>query len=514
MTITNTTRRIAYTGDGSTVSLPIPFVWINDADISVVSTVITTGVSTTLTISTHYTLSGGNFANGTLTVVDPATDFPATVRWTIVRTTPAAQPQDYTTNDPFSAESHEQGLDRAAMRDAEQNDDFDRSLRYPADDPATLNSVLPNSVDRANGFIQFDANGEPTVVTDVLPGTATVSPFGQTLIDAVDAAAGRVIMDSLQDVFTTRGQILYEGAAGELALNKGPVGTVLVAGANDPAWDYATPPGWISGLGITRAGANLDQVTIGAGVAAADNLLAPFPLRNSTSFTKDLTATWASGTGNGGRPTAVAWSGSSDYHVFAIQRDTDNVVDFGIDTSIDAVALLVDPAVALWAGANPPRYRRLGGIHTGTGATGGTADILDFVQRGGSTFLVTDRDDAFYFNDQSGAGTNDFTSGALVTIPGIPTGLPLEAIFRVRIFDAAVTHRFTISCPDVDNVAPSAAAAPLLSGQTLAATPYNGTFRVWTNISAQVRLRTDGTNIDEILFSTLGWVDTRDKEVG
>ncbi len=194
MTVSTTTTKAIYNGDGSTIAFPTTFEFFDAADIEVIERVITTGAETVKTLSTDYTVSGGNGASGTVTAVTaPA----STVQWAIRRKTPLTQQIDYVENDDFPAETHEQGLDRGVMIAQERQEELDRALKFPVSDAASLDPEIPNSVDRAGQFLAFDVSGNPMVAA----GTSgvPVSAFMQTLLDDTDAAAGRTTLGALGD---------------------------------------------------------------------------------------------------------------------------------------------------------------------------------------------------------------------------------------------------------------------------------------------------------------------------
>lgn len=64
-------------------------------------------------------------------------------------------------------------------------------------------------------------------------------------------------------------------------------------------------------------------------------------IENSSSFTKNMTAAWAAGSGNGGVPTGVTLANNMYYYDFVIAK-ADGTVDFGLDTDINATNLLAD----------------------------------------------------------------------------------------------------------------------------------------------------------------------------
>lgn len=153
MTVSSQTSRQAYTGNGATTVFAVPFYFLANTDLVVVST--TGGVDTTLTLNTDYTLSGaGNPAGGTLT----ATTAPATgTTLTIYRDPPLTQLTDYQSNDPFPANSHELALDRLTMISQRLKDQVTRSLRLPDGDASGASGVLP--APSANKILGWDAAG-------------------------------------------------------------------------------------------------------------------------------------------------------------------------------------------------------------------------------------------------------------------------------------------------------------------------------------------------------------------
>jgi hypothetical protein len=125
MTISTTlTPLVQYNGNGVTTAFNTSFVFIASADLTVTLT-NTSGVDTVLTLSTHYTVSGGSGASGTVTMITP----PATgEKLTIQRTTPKKQEVDYIENNAFPAASHELALDRLTLITQELDEKVGRSL--------------------------------------------------------------------------------------------------------------------------------------------------------------------------------------------------------------------------------------------------------------------------------------------------------------------------------------------------------------------------------------------------
>ena len=91
MTISTTASRISYSGNGVTTIFSFPYRFLTNGDIVVVE-VSATGIETTKTLTTHYTLTGaGDDAGGSVTMlVAPASG----TRLVIYRSTAITQETD------------------------------------------------------------------------------------------------------------------------------------------------------------------------------------------------------------------------------------------------------------------------------------------------------------------------------------------------------------------------------------------------------------------------------------
>lgn len=187
MTVSNQTARTSATGTGTggqEVSFSFP---ISDtSDLTVIKRVTATGVETTLVETTNYTVSIDGDSGGTLTTV---TAIETSEEIHIIRNTPMTQALDLEQGGSFSAESIEDALDKNTKLIIENADTINRTITFPQTDDEDLNTELPNSVDRASTWLYFDADGAVTTASSVTPSTATVSTFGETLIDDNNAAA-------------------------------------------------------------------------------------------------------------------------------------------------------------------------------------------------------------------------------------------------------------------------------------------------------------------------------------
>jgi hypothetical protein len=171
MTISTTASRISYNGNGVTTEFSFPYRFLTNGDLVVLS-VSSTGVETTKTLTTDYTLTGaGDDAGGSVTMlVAPAVD----TRLIIYRDTAITQETDYISGDPFPAETHERALDRLTMIAQEIGSDADRSIKVPVGDSSSLTTTLPAAANRLDKFIVFDAvTGEVELSTITLTQLAS-----------------------------------------------------------------------------------------------------------------------------------------------------------------------------------------------------------------------------------------------------------------------------------------------------------------------------------------------------
>lgn len=130
MTVNTTTSRADYTGNGVTTAFTVPFYFLDVTHLTVLRTVIATGVSTTLALNVDYTVTGAGVpAGGTVTCTVAPT---ATQKISILRNVPFTQLTDYVPNDPFPAESHERALDQLTMLAQQVNENLGRAITLPA----------------------------------------------------------------------------------------------------------------------------------------------------------------------------------------------------------------------------------------------------------------------------------------------------------------------------------------------------------------------------------------------
>lgn len=166
MTISTTTVKNSYSGDGSTATFNYTFKVLADTDLTVIIR-NNLGTETTKTLSTHYTITGvGDAAGGSITFTSG--NIPsATETVVLIRDTAQTQSIDYIANDPFPAETHEEGLDRSVILSQELQEEVDRSIKISRTNTMTSTEFTVGPTERAGKFLSFDSNGELVVSQEV-----------------------------------------------------------------------------------------------------------------------------------------------------------------------------------------------------------------------------------------------------------------------------------------------------------------------------------------------------------
>ena len=166
MTVSSTTVKNSYSGNSSTTVFAYSFKIFADSDLQVIIR-SSTGTETTKSLTTHYTVSGaGDASGGNVTFTSGNT--PATGETVVIRRgVPQTQAIDYIANDPFPAESHEEGLDRATMTTQQVQEELNRSIKLSRTNTMTSTEFAVGATARASKVLGFDANGELTVTQEL-----------------------------------------------------------------------------------------------------------------------------------------------------------------------------------------------------------------------------------------------------------------------------------------------------------------------------------------------------------
>ena len=184
MTVSSTTTKNSYSGNTSTSAFSYTFKIFNEDDITVIIRTDSTGVETVKTKTTHYTVSGvGNSSGGTITFTSG--NIPATGETVLLlRSTPLTQITDYTPNDPFPAESHEDALDRLTFIVQQLQEEVDRCIKSSRANTFTNPEFTASATDRANKVFSFDGSGDLAVTEIASIGSATIGISEDNLLQA------------------------------------------------------------------------------------------------------------------------------------------------------------------------------------------------------------------------------------------------------------------------------------------------------------------------------------------
>jgi hypothetical protein len=195
MTISSTTNRWAYAGNGVTVLFAYTNKIFAKSDLLVYRETIADGALTLLTLNTHYDVTGVGVAGGgnvDLTALGaPSGDY----RVIIVRQVPLTQETDLEDDGPFPADTTEQALDKLTVLAQQIDDTIGRSLRQPDNDTTAI-ARLPRAAERASMYLAFDGDGNP-VASAAPEGGNVVSAFMATVLDADTAAAARTTLEAM-----------------------------------------------------------------------------------------------------------------------------------------------------------------------------------------------------------------------------------------------------------------------------------------------------------------------------
>jgi hypothetical protein len=167
MTVSTTIIKNFHNGNASTTNFAYQFRILEDTDLLVIIRTNSTGAETTKTLATHYTVAGaGDASGGSITFTGGNT--PAIGETVVIRrNVPQTQAIDYIANDPFPAETHEEGLDRSTMVAQQVAEESNRSIKLSRTNTMTSTEFTVGATDRANKILAFDSAGEISVTQEL-----------------------------------------------------------------------------------------------------------------------------------------------------------------------------------------------------------------------------------------------------------------------------------------------------------------------------------------------------------
>lgn len=135
MAVTTTHATVDYNGNGATTNFTVTFQFFAGSDLRVIET-DADGDVTIKALTTHYTVAGGQAADGTpatgmvTMLVAPASGVTLTIR----RATPQTQPTTFTNNDAFPSKTVEAAYDRRTLIEQELDLAIERGISGDAGD--------------------------------------------------------------------------------------------------------------------------------------------------------------------------------------------------------------------------------------------------------------------------------------------------------------------------------------------------------------------------------------------
>ena len=431
MSVTSTTNRKSYAGDAVTASFatnPVVFFDTSDLAVSVVSAL---GVETALTENTHYAVTGGDGTTGTVNLAGGSAPYgaPASgVTLLILRVVPLTQPVDLVNNDGSDAEVQERAYDRLTMMVQQLNEVDSRAIKLPASEVGSA-ALTELPVDRASKFLAFDSSKNP-IASAGPAGSTPVSAFMETVLDdatAADArttlgaagsgavtgsgltmstarvlgrttagvgaveelteAAARTAIDAMQDVFTTRGDLVRGGASGvPERVGLGTVGQVLRSDGTDAVWGSS---GVLAAVQASTSGTAISFTGIPSWVTKIELSL--------NGVSTDAASALLVQIGDSGGIENSGYVGSAGAVINGSSSGVANYTSgFGISSGTSAGSLwsgtgtltLIDAATNAWAwvGVFGRSDAATTGVAGGAKALTGTLTQLQLVQNGAGNF--------------------------------------------------------------------------------------------------------------------------------
>ena len=160
MTVSSSTNKVSYSGNGSLTTFAYTFKIFDQDDLTVILRAAD-GTETTQTITTHYTVSGVGSASGGNVVFGTAPASGVTV--VIIREQPLTQGLDLVANDPFPAESLEEALDKVVFMTQKHEEELSRAIKASRTNTLTGSEFTISATDRANKIFAFDGSGNVSI---------------------------------------------------------------------------------------------------------------------------------------------------------------------------------------------------------------------------------------------------------------------------------------------------------------------------------------------------------------
>ena len=164
MTVSSSTNRVSYAGNGSTTVFPYTYKVFDEDDLTVILR-SADGTETVKTITSDYTVSGvGNAGGGNVTMLTaPATG----ETLVILREQDLVQELDIVPNDPFPADSLEGALDRLTFMVQQHEETLGRTIKASRTNTISGSEFTISAADRASKIFAFDSSGDLSIAQEL-----------------------------------------------------------------------------------------------------------------------------------------------------------------------------------------------------------------------------------------------------------------------------------------------------------------------------------------------------------
>lgn len=164
MTVSSSTNRASYSGNGSLTTFAYGFKVFDQDDLTVILRA-SNGTETVQTITTDYTVTGVGDVGGGNVVFGTAPASGVTV--VILREMDLEQGLDLVPNDPFPAQSLENSLDKLTFMVQQHDEQLGRAIKASRTNVISGSEFTISAVDRANKVFAFDSSGDVSITQEI-----------------------------------------------------------------------------------------------------------------------------------------------------------------------------------------------------------------------------------------------------------------------------------------------------------------------------------------------------------
>ena len=302
MTVSTTSISKSTNGNGTATSFPYDYKILEATDLKVIIR-SATGAETVKATST-YAVTGVGADSGT--IVFNNSNIPVSGEIVVVtRNVLQTQAIDYIANDPFPAETHEEGLDRATMVIQQVSGDADRSIKFSKTNTFSSSEFTVGATDRANKLLAFDSTGELAVTQEL--GTFKGN-------SATTTTAAYAVRDIVKATTTAQLNNIY------ICIQASPVGTALT---NTSYWVLIVD----AVSAATSATAAASSATTAGNSATASANSATASANSATTSGNSATASANSATASANSATAAANSADAFDDIYLGTKSSDPSTD-------------------------------------------------------------------------------------------------------------------------------------------------------------------------------------------